>query len=236
MPASPCCRCSSRCAPPSAPRSWASPPCAAPDADPAEPRRYLDLATGFLTPPPPFLVAIGGGSGTGKTTLARALAPGLPGPAPGAVILRSDVIRKALFGRAPTERLPPEAYAPEVSARVFATIAERAATCLAAGHSVIADAVYGQPEQRAAIEAVAAAQARPVRRHLAGGPAGRPVDRVARRSGDASDADATVVRRQAETIDSASVTWRRLAADRPVAALAAEVLSALPTTAVPRSR
>ena len=34
-------------------------------------RRYLDLAIGFLAPAPPILLAIGGGSGTGKTTLAR---------------------------------------------------------------------------------------------------------------------------------------------------------------------
>ena len=134
---------------------------------PARPRRRRRRAAPLSRARPPnswprrrpSSLAIGGGSGTGKTTLARALAPDLPGPAPGAVILRSDVIRKALFGRSPTDRLPPEAYAPDVSARVFATIAERAATCLAAGHSVIADAVYGHPAQRAAIAAVAAPSA-----------------------------------------------------------------------------
>ena len=60
-------------------------------------RAYLDLAQRFLAPAPARLVAIGGISGTGKSTLARALAPGL-GAAPGAVVLRSDVIRKKLFG------------------------------------------------------------------------------------------------------------------------------------------
>ena len=43
--------------------------------------------------------------------------------------------------------------------------------------------------------------------------------------GDASDADAAVVRRQAATLDATSVTWRRLAADRPVAELAAAALA-----------
>ena len=51
--------------------------------------------------------AIGGLQGTGKSTLARALAPDL-GPAPGALVLRSDEIRKRLLGRAPEETLPPE--------------------------------------------------------------------------------------------------------------------------------
>ena len=52
------------------------------------------------------LVAVGGLSGTGKSVLARALAPELA-PAPGAVVLRSDVERKALFGKAENETLPP---------------------------------------------------------------------------------------------------------------------------------
>ena len=81
------------------------------DAAPADARRYLALGRALLAPSAPLLVAIGGGSGTGKTTLARHLAPEF-GPQPGAVILRSDVIRKGLFGREPTDRLPPEAYAP----------------------------------------------------------------------------------------------------------------------------
>ena len=50
------------------------------------------------------------------------LAPEI-GPLPGAVLVRSDVVRKRLFGRAPAERLPEEAYRPEVSGRVFAAMA-----------------------------------------------------------------------------------------------------------------
>ncbi len=194
-----------------------------PAADRAAPGHYLGLAARFLAPPPPVLLAVGGASGTGKTTLARQLAPDLPGPAPGAVILRSDVIRKALFGRAATDRLPPEAYAPGVSTRVFAAIAAIAATCLAAGHSVIADAVYGHPGQRAAIAAVAAAHGVAFHGVWLEAPLALKLERVAGRTGDASDADAAVVRRQAETMDDRGVTWRRLVADRPVAALAAEV-------------
>jgi aminoglycoside phosphotransferase family enzyme/predicted kinase len=195
------------------------------DAEPAEARRYLTLAAAFLSPPAPILLAIGGGSGTGKTTLARALAPGLQGPAPGAVILRSDVIRKELFGRPATERLPAKAYTSGISTRVFATIAERAAACLAAGHSVIADAVYGQPEQRAGIEAVAAAVGVPFRSVWLDAPLAARLDRVTRRTGDASDADAVVVHRQAESIDNGAVHWRRIVADRSAAEIAAELLS-----------
>src|SRR5690606_3567987 len=52
-------------------------------------RDYFKLAQELLAPPRPQLVAVGGLSGTGKSWLARALAPHLP-PAPGAVVLRSD--------------------------------------------------------------------------------------------------------------------------------------------------
>ena len=202
-------------------------------ADRFEPRRYLDLAARFLAPVPPVLVAVGGASGTGKTTLARALAPDLPGPAPGAVILRSDVIRKALFGRAATDRLPSDAYTPEISAKVFARLAELAATCLGADRSVIVDAVYGHGDQRAAIAAVADAAGVRFHGFWLEAPLPLKLDRVARRTADASDADAAVVRRQAATIDATAVTWRRLAADRPVAELAAAALAVVLRAEVP---
>src|SRR5690606_16708658 len=131
----------------------------------------------------------GGRSGTGKTTLARKIAHHV-GAAPGAVILRSDVIRKGLFGREPTDRLPPEAYTPEVSRRVFALLAEHAATCLSAGHAVIADAVYGAPQQRAEIEAVATSRNIPFSGIWLEAAQATCMVRVGERSGDASDADA----------------------------------------------
>src|SRR5437762_1106315 len=81
-----------------------------------EARRYLDLAVQFLRPRSCRLVAIGGLSGTGKSTLAAALAPRL-----GARVLRSDVIRKQLFGVAPETKLPAGAYVPEASHRVYET-------------------------------------------------------------------------------------------------------------------
>ena len=195
-----------------------------PAADRTEPRRYLDLAMAFLAPAPPHPARHRRRLRHRQDHACQVHGPVLPGPAPGAVILRSDVIRKTMLGRATTDRLPPEAYTREVSARVFATIAERAATCLAAGHSVIADAVYGHPAQRAAIAAVAAARRVPFHGIWLEAPLATAVDRVTHRTGDASDADAAIVRRQAETIDPATVTWRRTAADRPVEAIAAEVL------------
>ena len=96
-------------------------------------RAYLAAA---LRPPAaprrPRLTAIGGLSGTGKTTLARMIAPKL-GAAPGAVVLRSDEIRKRLAGVAPLERLPPSAYGAEMGEKVYAEMLALARRVLAAG-------------------------------------------------------------------------------------------------------
>jgi predicted kinase len=119
-----------------------------------ESRAYLDLALWFLEDAPPRLIAVGGLSGCGKSTLARNLAPELS-PVPGAVILRSDVIRKRLMGRDEFLPLEPEAYTAEITNKVFGTIRERAATALAARRSVIVDAIYANREERQALVAIA---------------------------------------------------------------------------------
>ncbi len=189
--------------------------------------RHLGLGQFLLAPAPPRLVAVGGASGTGKTSVARRLAPGLRGPAPGAVVLRSDVIRKELFDRPASDRLPPEAYTAEVSGRVFAILAERAAFTLDAGWSVIADAVYGAPEQRAVIEGVATARGIPFAGFWLEAPLPILETRVDARQGDASDADVPVVRRQWRTLDQAAVRWHRVHADRPLDTVAAEIAQLL---------
>jgi aminoglycoside phosphotransferase family enzyme/predicted kinase len=118
----------------------------------AEARRYLDLAAQFLRPRSCRLVAIGGLSGTGKSTLAAALAPSL-----GARVLRSDVIRKQLFGVALETKLPASAYVPQASHRVYETLRRKAKDALEAGHSVIIDAVSLKPAERQSFAAIAAA-------------------------------------------------------------------------------
>ena len=80
----------------------------------ASAREYLAMAEDLLHPPRPCLVAIGGFSGTGKSTLALGLAPSV-GAVPGAVVIRSDEIRKQLCGVPPLERLGQEGYSSEMS-------------------------------------------------------------------------------------------------------------------------
>jgi aminoglycoside phosphotransferase family enzyme/predicted kinase len=173
-----------------------------------EAQTYLKEGLAYLAPAPPCLITIGGLSGTGKTTLARALAPSL-GAAPGAVHLRSDVIRKELWGVGEQNRLPERAYEAKATGDVYTAILERAERVLAGGQAVIADAVYAQPGEREALEALAHKLSLPFQGLWLSAEAGTLVTRVQGRTGDASDATAAVVRRQLD-YETGPIGWQGL--------------------------
>ncbi len=167
--------------------------------------QYFALAQGFMEPAKPALIAVGGLSGTGKSTLAHGLAPGI-GRAPGAVILRSDVERKRLFAIAPTQRLPESAYSAQVTQTVYRTLVKKARAALRAGHSVILDAVHGQPSERAAASAIAAEAGAEFVGIWLIAPEETLVARVESREADASDAGTAVVRKQLG-FDTGEIAW-----------------------------
>lgn len=185
-------------------------------------REYLTLATGLLAPAPSVLIAIGGLSGSGKSTVASALASHLGG-APGAVVVRSDVIRKWLCGVEPTTRLGPDSYSAEHSQRVYEAVLQRCRVVADTGHAAVADAVFGQEAQRAAIRACAAAARVPFVGVWLDAPRDVLVERVATRTSDASDADTDVVARQ--TFDVAPPEdWAHVDAGRPLDVVVSDVL------------
>jgi len=191
----------------------------------AEAADYARRALAYLTPPPPRLLAVGGFSGTGKTTLARRIAPAV-GAAPGALLIRSDVVRKRLFGVAPETRLPLEAYAPEWHEKVAATMLRQAGTALAAGHSVLLDAVHGFPASQQAVAAVARTAGVPFQGYWLSAPLAVLEGRIDARRGDASDATVAVVRRQVASGEQPT-DWLRLDAAAPLDEIAAQALAAL---------
>jgi aminoglycoside phosphotransferase family enzyme/predicted kinase len=173
-------------------------------------RGYLQMAADLLRPRGAALVAIGGLSGAGKSTLARALAPSL-GAVPGARVLRSDEIRKRICKVPELERLGSEGYAPEVTRRVYDTLADRAGVLLAGGHAVIADAVFADPTHREAIAAAARSASVPFVGIWLDAPAAVLRHRLARRKIDASDADGAVLGMQLAR-DLGPIAWERLEA------------------------
>ncbi len=191
-----------------------------------EARDYASRALAYLDPPPPRLVAVGGLSGSGKSSLARALAPAL-GAAPGALLIRSDVIRKRLFGVAPEVRLPAEAYTADWHQKVAAAMQEQGRAALAAGQAVILDAVHSHPDGRAAAEALARDAGVPFAGFWLDAPAEALVARVAARQGDASDATVEVVRRQLAGGPPQDHGWRSLDAGAELATVVAEARQAL---------
>ena len=171
-------------------------------------RQYLDLAGRLLQRQAPRLVAIGGLSGSGKSTLARALAPSI-GATPGALVVRSDEIRKRLWGAAPLTKLGAAAYTPEMSARVYETLAADVTAIARTGHSVIVDAVFARAADRLAIERAARAAGVGFAAVWLEAPERLLVERIIGRGPDVSDADADVVHMQCAQW-SGDVRWSRV--------------------------
>jgi aminoglycoside phosphotransferase family enzyme/predicted kinase len=171
-------------------------------------RAYFAFAQRAIAPPAPKFIAVGGLSGTGKTRLARILAPHI-GPMPGAVIVRSDVERKALFGAGETDRLPGEAYTPQATERVYAVLQDKARRILAAGHPILVDAVFAQAQERAALAAAAKAANIPLRGLFLTADLATRIARVGARVCDASDADENIARAQ-ESYDLGRLDWTQI--------------------------
>jgi predicted kinase len=125
-----------------------------------------------------------------------------------------------------TARLPDDAYSPGAGKAVYRRLAADAAATLAAGCSVVVDAVFARPEERRAIADLAK-------------PAGAPFQgiwltadletleaRIGTRSGDASDATAAIARQQVER-GAGPIDWTIVEAggspERSLAAAAASI-------------
>jgi aminoglycoside phosphotransferase family enzyme/predicted kinase len=195
-----------------------------------EAARYLREAARYLRPASPILVAIGGLPGSGKSTLARALAPEL-GAAPGALVLRSDEIRKRLHGVAPEQRLPQTAYTAAASKAVFAALGEQSRTAVSGGHAVVADATFMSASSRATVGAAATAAGVPFIGFWLQAPRQVLEARIAGRRRDASDATIDVLR-AASRADPGAGDWTAVDAHDPRFALA-RVRDVIRSTLVP---
>jgi uncharacterized protein len=158
-------------------------------------RGYFDCAAEFLRYVPPRLIAVGGLSGVGKSALAGALAPRL-GRAPGALWLRSDLERKAMFAVDETARLPASAYAHEVTRDVYRRLIDKTRVALRAGQAVVLDATFATASERQAAAGAAAEVGVAFVGLFLDAPLATRLKRIASRRADASDADADVASRQ----------------------------------------
>jgi aminoglycoside phosphotransferase family enzyme/predicted kinase len=188
-------------------------------------QNYAALAGRLLAPGRPSLVAIGGISGTGKTSIACEAAP-LIGAVPGALMLRTDVERKVMRGVALDRPLPRDSYTAEARDEVYRRVFKKAETVLNTGHSVIVDAVFPGHTARTQLCELAhgtnanfwgfwlEADPSVIRQRIAARPAG------------ASDADMAVAEAQLKTAVPPE-GWIKIDASGPIHATAAAMMKKL---------
>ena len=193
----------------------------------AESSARLDLAERFIAAAeaPAMLIAVGGLSGSGKSTVAEGLGLALGGPA-GLWVVKSDVERKASLGLDWSDRIPPDAYTREASRLVYARQRTKAKAALEAGARVILDAVHSHPAERAAAEALAADAGVSFAGLWLDAPPEVLKARVSARTNDPSDADIAVVDRQAG-FETGEIGWRRVSANAAPDRVLAEALAAV---------
>lgn len=186
---------------------------------------YYRAALDFLEPVAPQLIAIGGFSGTGKTTLAAALAPKL-GRAPGALHLRSDIERKAMLDVPETERLEGKFYSEAMSEKVYDFLLQKTWIALRAGSAVVVDAVFSKQSERASVEEIAARLRVPFKGFWLSASKAQMVNRVSARRGDASDATPDVVEMQIER-GTGPISWVPIDSSGTVTEMVADLVSHL---------
>ncbi|MBB5710798.1 AAA family ATPase [Sphingomonas xinjiangensis] len=184
------------------------------------------LAEGILRPSAAQLIAVGGLSGTGKSTLARLLAS-RSGRPPGARVIRSDVFRKRLAGVAPEARLAPSHYTPRNDRDTYEALFQSADDHLACGSSVILDAVFMNRSERDVAHALALKARVPFIGIWLEAPERDRIERVTVRRSDASDASASVVREQSRRPVGELSAWHRIRTNRPLELIVAAARGAL---------
>ena len=187
--------------------------------------RLLALAHAHLDAGRARLVLVGGLPGTGKSTLARGI-----GEATGALVIRSDVVRKELAGLPANQ--PAGAtfgsgiYTAAATAATYRELLGRAERALGMGEMVVLDASWTAADHRAAARRLAEVTASDLVELRCVAPLDVVGERIARRAaagGDASDADTAIAAAMAAVAD----PWPTSVAVDTTAAPASAVQSAL---------
>jgi uncharacterized protein len=191
-------------------------------------RSYVSLASALLAPGRPMLIAIGGISGTGKSSVARVAAP-LTGAAPGALRIRTDVERKLMHGFPLDQRLPREAYTAGMRDEVYRRVFKKAEVALDSGHSVIIDAVFPDQMSRRTVCELAHSTGAVFWAFWLQASAAAVQERITARRDGPSDADASIARAQLRTVEPPA-DWIKIEASGTVEEVAADIIGCLGTS------
>ena len=174
---------------------------------------YLRLANSYLHPPSPMLIAVGGLSGSGKSRMARELAP-FYGSAPGARVVRTDAVRKRISGVRQEDRLGAEGYTTEMHVKTFEHLFDEARRALSQGATVVLDAVFGLPAQRATAADLAREYSVPFHGLWIDAQEEMRISRIKSRKRNISDVTEMIAREQSD-YELGEITWARIDSSGP---------------------
>ena len=150
-------------------------------------RRHIDIAVDHLRAGTVRLILVGGGPGTGKTTLSRALAGKI-----GARVISTDEVRRELRQSGVIAGgvggLDSGLYTPENKAAVYDEVLRRARSALSGGSSVILDGTWRDTYQRERAHQVADETSSIIVEFRCSLPLDEAAERIDRRPTSASDA------------------------------------------------
>ncbi len=175
---------------------------------------YFELACHFMTLFKPLLIACGGLSGSGKSRIAREIG-GLMDPAPGAVILRDDVIRKQIKGINLTDRMNPTYNTPAFEKVVYDVLKQQAKTALKIGSCVILDALFYNEKERKSVMALAKEMKVPFIGLWMDAPLSVRTERVKTRKRNPSDVKKESELEKQLALKTGPITWNVILTDGP---------------------
>lgn len=158
---------------------------------------YVRQAFQDTIPEGAHLIITCGVSGSGKSTVAKALAPAI-----GALHIRSDIERKRLAGLGALESSRENIYTHSFTDKTYERLADIASICLEAGYPVIVDATFLHEKERNRFRILAEKHGRPftiMHVHADEKLLRKRVGKRVREGKDPSEADEKVLLQQLET-------------------------------------
>lgn len=144
---------------------------------------YYKLAWEYAQPQQGEVILMSGVSGSGKSTIAKQIAPQI-----NAIHLRSDAVRKHLAGISLTEKGGADLYTAEITDRTYNKLSEVGVNLAIQGFKVILDAKYDKQAMRESVIKLAKDSHLPLRILHCTAPESVLKERLKARQGDTSDA------------------------------------------------